>query len=225
MNKRLLTLVSLILILSFAGSAYASNMGFKKIFIDPNNSSFTYENVDKATDHDLDKSVLQLSKAADLLFKSSDLFGNSNYGRDLTFDDRMAQMNMQFLALAAPEGYFIGSATNENSTVKSVSVINNDFNHILLADLNSDFFDVFYIDMYATSAKVVFRQNANGIAQVGLQVVGANSSSRTITYAYDSVLGTVTTYTYDAAAFNSLTTNILDSDGNRIGSFFDIITE
>lgn len=84
-----------------------------------------------------------------------------------------------------------------------IADLNVDFTGLLVADVNYDIAD----------AKVIFRQDANGIAQVGLGVAGAASDfARTITYTYD-VFGNAI-QSYDIAAFNNLTLNVRDSNGD-----------
>lgn len=217
MKNTLLLLFGFVFILAATSPAYASNMGFKKVFIDPNSASgFTLEDADNETEQILNKNVLALNKTTDLIIKSSDVFNHSNKGRDITFQNHIDQMNMQFLALQNVEGYFIGSTDKtNNNTFESIQIINNSFNHILIADLNSDFTGLLVADINydIAGAQIIFRQDANGIAQVGLGVVGATSDfARTVTYTYDS-FGNITR-SYDVAAFNNLTLNIRDSKGD-----------
>lgn len=217
MKNKLSLLFGFIFIFVASSPAYASNMGFKKVFIDSNSSGgFVLEDVDNETEQILNKNVLALNKITDLIIKSSDLFDHSNKGRNITFQNHMAQMNMQFLALQSAEGYFIGSTDKtNNNTFESIQIINNSFNHVLIADLNSDFTGLLIADVNgdAADAKIIFGQDANGIAQVGLGVVGATGDfARTVTYTYDA-LGNAT-QSYDVAAFNNLTLNIRDSKGD-----------
>lgn len=217
MKNKLSILFVLAFIFAASNPAYASNMGFTKVFINPNSASgFTLEGVDNETEHVLNENVLVLNKITDLIIKSSDVFNHSNTGRDTTFQNHMAQMNMQFLALQNTEGYFIGSTDKtNNNTFESIQIINNSFNHILIADLNADFTGLLLADINydIAGAQIIFRQDAKGVAQVGLGVVGATGGfARTVTYTYDA-FGNAT-QSYDVAAFNNLTSNIQDSKGD-----------
>lgn len=217
MKNKLLLLFGFVLIFAASNPVYASNMGFKKVFIDSDSANgFILEDVDSEIGQILDKNVLALNKTADLIIMSSDLFNHSNKGQDITFQNRMAQMNMQFLALQNAEGYFIGSTDKtNNNTFESVQIINNSLNHVLIADLNADFTSLLVADVNfdIAGAKVIFRQDANGIAQVGLGVVGAAGDfARTTTYTYDAFGNT--TQSYDTAAFNNLTLSIRDANGD-----------
>lgn len=217
MKNKLSILFVLAFIFAAISPAYASNMGFTKVFINPNSASgFTLEDVDNETEHVLNENVLVLNKITDLIIKSSDVLNHSNTGRDITFQKHMAQMNMQFLALKNTEGYFIGSTDKTNNNAfESIQIINNSFNHILIADLNADFTGLLLADVNydIASAQIIFRQDAKGVAQVGLGVVGAtNNLAKTITYTYDS-FGNAT-QSYDIAVFNNLTLNIRDAKGD-----------
>jgi len=217
MKNKLLILFGLVFIFTAISPAYASNMGFKKVFIDPKSASgFMLEDVDSETEFILNKNVLALNKTADLIIKSSDLFNHSNKGRDITFQKHLDQTNQLFSEISNTQGYFIGSIDNTNhNTFESIQIISNSFNHILLADLNSDFTGLLMADLNydIAGAQIIFRQDAKGVAQVGLGVVGFTGDlGRTITYTYDS-FGNAT-QSYDVATFNNLTLNIRDSKGD-----------
>ncbi|MEK7067516.1 MAG: hypothetical protein AAB956_00790, partial [Patescibacteria group bacterium] len=180
MKSKLLVLFTFIFTFATANPTYASNMGDKKIFTDPKSATgFTLVGVDHTTEQMLNKEALILNKMTDLIIKSSDLFNHSNKGRDLNFQKHLNKLQQQFSELAGIDGYFIGSSDNtSHNNFQSLQIINTAFNHILIADLNADFAGLLMADVNydIANAKIIFRQNANGIAQVGLRVVGANSA-------------------------------------------------